>query len=298
MDGFLTIYNDLKNDLMITFPELKEKLNDLSDNVVYEHCMTVFPSHFFDILYEKISLFDAEIFLLPTIDFSLLMKDETISDKSRNTLWKYLQLILFYIVEKNNPLEDSVHKKMDETMENMKHMFQQSDMSNSFHTMFQQSELSNNDFEHLMNGKIGSIAKEIAQETAHEFDNHEDFMSSMMKDPSKIMGLVKNIGSKLEDKLKSHNLKDEDMMKEATEMMNQLPGLKDMMKHMDMKGMMNKMEQETKKNATKERMRKKMEQNKMEQPKIEKNLEQTPEGDFVFKKGDAPKKSKRKQKKK
>jgi hypothetical protein len=308
MDGFLTIYNDLKNDLRITFPELKDKLNDLSDNEVYEHCMTIFPSHFFDILYEKMSLFDEEIYLLPTIDFSLLMKDETMSDKTRTTLWKYLQLILFYIVEKNNPLEDSVHKKMDETMDNMKHMFQQSDISNSFHNMFQQSDISNHAFDDLsnnpiMNGKIGSIAREIAQETASEFGNQEDFMSSMMKDPSKIMALVQNIGSKLEDKLKSNDLKDDDMMKEASEIMNQLPGLKDMMKNMDMKGMMNKMEQETKKNATKERMRNKMEQNKMEQNKMGQNkmgqnLEQTAEGDFVFKKGDAPKKSKRKQKKK
>lgn len=311
MDGFLTIYNDLKNDLRITFPELKDKLNDLSDNEVYEHCMTTFPSYFFDILYEKMSLFDEEMYLLPTIDFSLLMKDESVSDKTRTTLWKYLQLILFYIVEKNNPLEDSVHKKMDETMDNMKHMFQQSDISNTFHTMFeqsdisdtfhtmfQQSDISNHAFDDLsnnpiMNGKIGSIAREIAQETAGEFGNQEDFMSSMMKDPSKIMGLVQNIGSKLEDKLKSNDLKDDDMMKEASDIMNQLPGLKDMMKNMDMKGMMNKMEQETKKNATKERMRKKMEQNKTEQ-----NLEQSADGNYVFKQGNAPKKSKRKQKKK
>ena len=29
MDGFLTIYKDLKNDLIITFPELIVKLNDI-----------------------------------------------------------------------------------------------------------------------------------------------------------------------------------------------------------------------------------------------------------------------------
>ena len=324
MDGFLTIFNDLKNDLIITFPELTTKLNDLSDVEVYQHCLTTYPSYFFDILYEKDTLFDEEIFLLPNIDFSLLMKDEKISDKSRSTLWKYLQLILFYTIEKTNPLEenDNVHKKMEQTMEDMKEMFQHSDISNTFQNMFK--DLSNDDFfnaeevknnlDNMMNGKIGAIAKEIASETAKEFesDNPEDFMKNLMKDPSKIMNLVQNIGSKLEDKLKSHDLKDDDMMKEASDIMkqmNDMPGLKDMMSKMgmngkmDMKGMMNKMEQNKKQNETKERMRKKMEKNMEEkamQEAMKKLMEgnvlhQNDDGDYVFKKeGETPKKSKRK----
>jgi len=303
MDGFLTIYNDLKRDLILTFPELTCTLNKLDDDNVYDYCLTIYPNHFFDILYEKMSLFDDSVYLLPNIDFSLLMKDEKISDKSRNTLWKYLQLILFYVVEKNNPMKNSAHEKMEETMENMKNMFQQNDLSNTIHSMFGDlsnnpmfGDLSNNPMDKMMNGKIGEIAKEIAQETANDFGNPEDFMNSIMKDPSKMMGLVKNIGSKLEGKLKNSNLKEEDMMKEASDIMSQMkdmPGLKDMMKNIDMKGMMNKMEQVQKKNDTKERMRKKMQKN-MEQ----RQLEKTSNGDYVFQKGDSPKKTKRKQKKK
>jgi len=330
MDGFLTIYNDLKKDLILTFPELTDTLNQLGDDTVYEYCLSVFPNHFFDILYEKMSLFDDTVYLLPNIDFSLLMKDEKLSDKSRNTLWKYLQLILFYVVEKNNPMENSAHEKMEETMEHMKNMFQQNDLSNTIHSMFGDlsnnpmfsdlsnnpmfgdlsnnpmfgdlsnnpmfGDLSNNPMDKMMNGKIGEIAKEIAQETANDFGNPEDFMNSIMKDPSKMMGLVKNVGSKLEGKLKNSDLKEEDMMKEASDIMNQMkdmPGLNDMMKNIDMKGMMNKMEQVQKQNDTKERMRKKMQKN-MEQ----RELEKTSTGDYVFQKGDAPKKTKRKQKKK
>ena len=305
MDGFLTIYNDLKRDLILTFPELTYTLNKLDDDNVYDYCLTIYPNHFFDILYEKMSLFDDSVYLLPNIDFSLLMKDEKISDKSRNTLWKYLQLILFYVVEKNNPMKNSAHEKMEETMENMKNMFKQNDLSNTIHSMFGDlsnnpmfGDLSNNPIDKMMNGKIGEIAKEIAQETANDFGNPEDFMNSIMKDPSKMMGLVKNIGSKLEGKLKNSNLKEEDMMKEASDIMSQMkdmPGLKDMMKNIDMKGMMNKMEQVQKKNDTKERMRKKMQKN-MEQ----RQLEKTSNGDYVFQKGDSPKKTKtkRKQKKK
>jgi len=303
MDGFLTIYNDLKRDLIITFPELTCTLNKLDDDNVYDYCLTIYPNHFFDILYEKMSLFDDSVYLLPNIDFSLLMKDEKISDKSRNTLWKYLQLILFYVVEKNNPMKNSAHEKMEETMENMKNMFQQNDLSNTIHSMFGDlsnnpmfGDLSNNPMDKMMNGKIGEIAKEIAQETANDFGNPDDFMNNIMKDPSKMMGLVKNIGSKLEGKLKNSKLKEEDMMKEASDIMSQMkdmPGLKDMMKNIDMKGMMNKMEQVQKQNNTKERMRKKMQKN-MEQ----RQLEKTSNGDYVFQKGDSPKKTKRKQKKK
>jgi len=157
-------------------------------------------------------------------------------------------------------------------------------------------DLSNNPMDKMMNGKIGEIAKEIAQETANDFGNPDDFMNNIMKDPSKMMGLVKNIGSKLEGKLKNSKLKEEDMMKEASDIMSQMkdmPGLKDMMKNIDMKGMMNKMEQVQKQNNTKERMRKKMQKN-MEQ----RQLEKTSNGDYVFQKGDSPKKTKRKQKKK
>ena len=327
MEGFITIYKDLKNDLTITFPELENKLNELLDIEVYQHCLTHYPTYFFEILYEKESLFEQEIYLLPTIDFALLMKDEKVSDKTRSTLWKYLQLILFYTIEKTNTLEenDNIHKKMEQTMEDMKEMFQHSDISNTFQNMFK--DLSNDDFfnaeevknnlDSMMNGKIGSIAKEIAQETAKEFesDNPEDFMKNIMKDPSKIMNLVQNIGSKLEDKIKSHDLKDDDMMKEASDIMkqmNDIPGLKEMMSKMgmngkmDMKGMINKMEQNKKQNETKERMRKKMEKNMEEkamQEAMKKLMEgnllhQNQDGDYVFKKeGETPKKSKRKNKK-
>ena len=146
MEGFIVIFKDLKNDLILTFPELTDTLNDLSDNVVYEHCLKHYPTYFFDILYEKESLFDAEMYLLPRIDFSVLMKDDKVSNKSKSTLWKYLQLILFYTVEKTNSLEekDELHEKMEKTMEDMKEMFKHSDISNTFHNMFK--DLSNGDF--------------------------------------------------------------------------------------------------------------------------------------------------------
>lgn len=309
MEGFLTILKDFKHDLSLTFPELTNKLNDLSDALIYEHCCKVIPHFFFDILYEKESLFDEERFFMPNINFSLLMKDSNISHKTKATLWKYLQLILFYTIEKTT-MDSEDSNKMEKTMSEMKDMFNQSDISNTFQNMFK--DLSNDDFlnsdsmkEHMdkmMGGKIGSIAKEIASEAAEEFETSpEDFMKQLMHDPQKIMGLVQSIGSKLESKLKSHDLNQTDMLSEASQLMNQMkdmPGLKEMMdkmgmydKKMDMKAMARKMEQVHKTNATKERMRKKM----ADKPVLEK----TEKGTFVFKpEGYEPKRSNRKKKKK
>ena len=312
MEGFITIFNDLKRDLRITFPELNERLNDLSECDVYNHCLSTFPSYFFDILYEKDSLFDSEQYLLPGIDFSILMKDPKISDKSRQTLWKYLQLILFYSVEKTNSLEDrdELHTKMEKTMEDMKEMFKESDISNTFQNMFKDISTNETDdikekLDSMMNGKIGSIAKEIADETSKEFGNPEDFMKTIMNDPSKIMGLVQNIGSKLESKLKSNDLKDSDMMDEASNIMKQMnaiPGLQEMiskMGKMDMKGMMNKMEQNKKKSDAKDRMRDKLDKkNKPVQNVMgEQTIQQKDDGNYVFRKGTPPKQSNRKKKK-
>ncbi|ADX05846.1 hypothetical protein 162322344 [Organic Lake phycodnavirus 1] len=319
MEGFLTIVNDLKNDLRITFPELTETLNDLSDNIVYDHCVSAIPPLFLDILYEKEELFDEPRYLLPNIDFSLLMKDETLSPKTRTTLWKYLQLILFYTIEKTPfEQENSVNEKMEKTMEEMRNMFNESDISNTFQNMFK--DISNDDYlnsnnmkdymDTMMNGKIGSIAKEIANETAQESNtNPEDFMKEMMSNPQKIMGLVQSIGSKLETKLKSSEVDQEDMMKESMQMMEQMknmPGLKEMMskmglndKKMDFKSMSQKMDQLSKQEATKERMRKKMEQKEKEKAETNASLEKNSDGDFVFKTpGQPPKKSNRKKNKK
>jgi len=328
MEGFSTIFNDFRLDLIVTFPELKNTLEDLSINEVYENCLNTFPLHFFDILHEKDSLFNEDMFLFPNVNFSLLMNDSALSEKSKSTIWKYLQLILFYTLEKTNNQtfknQEDIHDKMEQTIKDMKNMFSEQDISSTFNNLFK--DVSNetflnednikNNLEKMMGGKIGKIAKELANEATVDMKNPEEFMKNLMTNPQGILGLVQNIGDKLETKLKDADLNDSDMMKEAADIMKNMgdiPGLKDMMSKMgmsgkmDMKGMMNKMEAHKKKDDTKDRMRKKMEENMMKK-KIEEEtmkklmdgavLEQNYNGDYIFKQeGSAPIKSKRKNKK-
>ena len=85
------------------------------------------------------------------------MEDDTLSDNSKKTIWKYIQLILFCVCNQlkdkkdfgeANMLfeaikEDDLHEKIQETMNEMKNIFMNLDGSNqevndpSFHNLFE-----------------------------------------------------------------------------------------------------------------------------------------------------------------
>ena len=185
----------------------------------------------------------------------------------------------------------------------------------------------------IMNGKIGNLAKEIAEEATKELGldgedmnetKQQDFMKNLFKNPTKILSIVKNIGSKLEEKFKSGEMKESELLEEAQEIMGKMkdmPGLKNMMSSMglnpggnfDFKGMANKMQQGMKSAKMKERMQAKMQKNKEEKERREEelgNLQKVEENTFVWndansnpsqpmkKSSSAPKKSNKKKGKK
>ena len=289
-DKFNQVIDDFVKDLIGTFPELKDKLISINKETFLTHCSEAYPKIFFELLYENEKLFEVPCFLLPDIDFSILMKDATITDKTKKTIWKYLQLILFSILD---TLEDKdqfgdtsklfeainqsdLHKKIAETMDNMKDFFVNDDTDasgadSSSAPPFMDADKLKDHLDGLMGGKIGSLAKEIAEEAAKTIGNQEEFMQSVMKNPQKILSLVKDIGSKLEDKIKNGDVKESELLEEATELidkMKDIPGIKEMMSKMgmngkmDFKGMANKMQQNMKNVKTKERLQKKVEERK------------------------------------
>jgi len=331
-EKFTKIITDFTNDLLLTFPELKKEIDAVSQNHsnAYDHCLEMYPKIFFEILYENESLFEKECFLLPGIDFSALMKDHEvigISEKTKKTIWKYLQLILFSVLEKINSKksfgetskifegveEEELHKKIAQTMDEMKNLFV--DLSGSESSPFDASmdpEKMKSHLDDLMNGKIGTLAKEIAEEARSSIGDEKEFMENVMKNPQKILSLVKNIGGKLEEKISSGQVKESELLEEATEIMDKIqdiPGLKEMMAKMglngkmDFKAMANKMQQHMKGSKTKERLQKKREMNAKEREKKEKeskpvDIQQKNDDTFVVKIGDAPQKSNKKKKKK
>jgi hypothetical protein len=171
----------------------------------------------------------------------------------------------------------------------------------------------------LFDGKIGKLAKELADELSGDvmnmFDdgsgdatNTADIMKKMMRNPKKIMDLVKKIGSKLDDKMKDGSISQEEIMKEVSEMMTKMKGsgngkefesmMKGMMKNMGLGGAnlnMGKMNAMMSQQSHKDKMRAKLakreqeRQEKAEQDALEAQqranviLESKAPNEFVFK---------------
>ena len=154
---FKKIIVEFCKDLLTTFPELQDNLDDDlihilqntdNDEVltrVYDYCKSVFPERFFDILYQNKEIFtndELNTKFLPNVEFKELWKCE-ITDATRETIWKYLQLILFSIVSNISDgesfgntaklfeaiNEDEFKSKLEETINNMKDMFEDNNVN-------------------------------------------------------------------------------------------------------------------------------------------------------------------------
>tara|TARA_Y100000389_G_scaffold205142_1_gene264013 strand:+ start:6520 stop:7638 length:1119 start_codon:yes stop_codon:yes gene_type:complete len=250
-NDFDTIVVDFAKDLVNTFPELNSSLNDLANgnkNTIEEtknYCKKVYPEKFFDILYENEEMFknNDTLFLLPNVDFKTLWY-ENITDSTRNTIWKYLQLILLTNVPELSDQQsfgdtaklfeaidkDEFRSKLESTIDQMGDFFDTS--SNNFSNEIPNAEKVHEHVSNMMNGKLGNLAKDISEETAADLSlNIQDEKSldgvfkQLLKDPKKLMGLVENVGNKLEQKIKSGQVKESELIEEATEIMKNMKNM-------------------------------------------------------------------------
>ena len=283
---FSKITGEFICDLYRTFPELQESADErivafleyiaadegdiIAVQELKKYCMTVYPERFFDILYKNAEMFENEDInteFLPGINFTYLWNIDGVSDESKTTLWNYLQLILFTIVgdvKDGSSFGDTaklfeaideteLKSKLEETMSQMKNVFQNMDKSESAdeHSdpQFTDTDDIHNHLRGMLGGKIGGLAQEIAEETASELnisaenaDDIQGVFQQLFKNPGKLMGLVKNVGSKLDTKIKSGDLKESELIQEATEIMGKMkdmPGMnniQDILKKMGMGG--------------------------------------------------------------
>ena len=257
--NFFKIIDDFVEDLFRTFPELKtntllQEKTPESYQTIFDNVLSTFPPCMMDILQENEDLFKENRFFLPEVDFKILW-NETITPTTKATIWKYLKLILFSILGHiDTPFPE---EKMKEAMDNMK-------------DMFEGKEGLEKELEGMMGGKIGALAKEIAEET---IGKEEDF-KTMMKDPSSLFSLASTIGDKIEKKIKSGDLKESELIEEAAMMFQKIKGMPGMSQFesmfqgkMNTTGMKNKMDQQLKKAKMKERLQQKLASKKVEEPK-------------------------------
>jgi hypothetical protein len=276
-EDFPKLIYDLINDILFTFPEYKENLDENllkikedqdkeSVKNIYEYFKKVLPERFFDILYKNEDMFQKEEInteFLPGIDFKKLWKED-ISEKTKETIWKYLQLILFTVIGKVDSQdsfgdtaklfeainEDELKEKLEETMSNLQNMMGGEDVidiSGIDMENLPRPEQIQDHINGLLDGKLGNLAKEIAEETAEELNlNSEnaqsvnDVFQQLFKNPGKLMNLVKNVGGKLDSKIKSGEIKESEIMQEASELlskMKDMPGMGDIQSMMRQMGL-------------------------------------------------------------
>jgi hypothetical protein len=198
--NFQTILFDMTTDLSNTFPEYSYLWNkwtkkDVSEDEiksVYQYCLKVYPERFFDILYQKMDLFDLKketnTLFLPGVEFKLLFHCPGISEKTQKIMWKYLQLILFTIVGSiqdksifgdamnmfTNLDESEFQNKLSDAMQGMSEFFQNlsgpdsenaEDVDEADETEFAETfqEMSK-EFEKFMNGEEGEEGEEEENE--------------------------------------------------------------------------------------------------------------------------------------
>ena len=271
-EEFKKVISDFINDIKMTFPEYAMIINKyfygevrlqnnnatISDEIydkTFNFCKTKYAPRFFDILYQNTSIFEEvsteDTEFLPNIYFKNLWSSD-ISDKTKETIWKYLQLILFSAVGKVNDegqfgetlklfeaINDGEFKdKLDETFEGIKNMFEDTKDASGESFDVPNPEDMHEHISGLLKGKLGNLATEIAEDITGDLnidaDNTgsvNDLFSNMIKDPSKMMGIINKVTNKLEDKIKSGDIKESELLSEATDMMQQMknmPGMGDM----------------------------------------------------------------------
>ena len=289
-ENFRSSIVDFTTDLSTTFPEfaaLWSKWKDVTTpesdfSQLYEHCSQVYPERFFDILNQNAEIFsensDVNTSFLPGVDFKILYNCDGVSEKTRETIWKYLQVILLILV---NTMKDKMdfgdamkmfedldegdlHSKLQDAMQNIGQFFEQaanseqdtangdsdspSSQSNSTASGLPQMEEIHNHLQGLFDGKIGQLAKELAEDMSEDIaasfgDDMEnmtstkDVLSKLMQNPEKIKNVVNTVKDRLTSKMESGDISREDLMTEASEMMNKMNGggeggLSDMFKSM------------------------------------------------------------------
>ena len=274
-ENFKSMIIDFTNDLSTTFPELSQTLTTWSSAApdaifeeLFQYSLTVYPSRFFDILNQNASIFDAtsdkNVCFFPGVDFKTLFHCQGVSETTKTTIWKYLQLILFTIISSvkdksdfgdtmnmfENLNGDELQDKLKDVMEGISNFFTDFDKNmnpeehteegDSFRKAFDFSNMEppkpeqlNDHLKNLFNGKIGTLAKELADEIGNDLaesfgedmqnmKSTKDVFTKMMQNPDKLSGLVKTVGEKLNKKMADGEISKDDLMSEAGELMRKM----------------------------------------------------------------------------
>ncbi len=244
--NFESIIGDFTRDLTTVFPEYAHLWKDLDKDSsnpsvfsetldsLHTYCLGIYPERFFDIMYSNADIFAPDskinVAFLPGVDFRILYNCDGVSENTRNSIWKYLQLLLFTLMGSMKDAknfgntanifeamdEDELHSKMNETMSGIADFFGKMDSDASAEETSKESASeedtpnhnSSKDFfanmpnpeelhEHmkgLLEGKLGKLAKEFTDEFTSELEGifSDGDMQNAKSSKDILMQIIKN----------------------------------------------------------------------------------------------------------
>lgn len=248
-------------DLQPTFPEVAAQLasvEQLTESQFIDKCASIYAESFFYILQKNDEMFSPNkkskpVELLPGVDFCQLWNAEGISDGTREAMWRHLQLIMFELIPlvgDKAQFGDSASLFEAITPEHLQEQIEKAFADLNLDENGQEgggspdpakAERVASEFtEHisgLMGGSLGRLANEIAEEVGHELgltrNATQTEVMDLLRDPTRMMSLVKKIGKKLEEKIASGEVKESELLKEAAEVVDKLkdiPGAENLRK--------------------------------------------------------------------
>ena len=203
---------DFVKDLKHTFPEYSSVMWVYGENTtdegwkdLYKYCLKVYPERFFDILYKNDQIFKEDNYdntlFLPNLDFKLLYFCNGVTASTQESIWKYLQLVLFTIIGSVQDKsqfgksmnifegvdETELQEKMTEALSDLGHFFQKmeddkeeeeeeewediTEPTNDKKEEMPNPEDLHNHLKGLFGGKLGSLAKELMEEMTDDIKN-------------------------------------------------------------------------------------------------------------------------------
>ena len=222
-------------------------------------------------------LFNNSIFILKNIDFKELWISEDLSNSNREKIWEYLQTLFILsetIVNDSNTVKNlvnSIRKLQNNTESEESNDSIDENVDSEIYNMLKNlSEENKNtplDPNFLENGLLGKLASELTNEidlsdmNLENSDNVNDVFSNLISgdNPMKFMNLIQTVGQKIQGKVDQGEFNQNDLFKEAKQMMGSLQNDESMKMF---NNLINQQNMSQTPNPTRDRLRKKLEDKK------------------------------------
>lgn len=232
MDSQLTpeiiqIVTDFISDLLKKFKKnnLLIKMSKCIENKKYNtihHVLHNISNYQDQIMNKDETMFENDVIVLPTLNLSILYK--IMNENERNIMWQHLRIILFYkMISNNNPnnelnnetIQNLIGKLQDDfkQMAESKQEMDTDQLNSQVKGMFikdDMNESTQNVLNDMIQGVTGCMNKILT-----ENNDPQKLMASLLNfDPkvNPLMSVAKEIQSSMESKVKSGEIKQDDIM--------------------------------------------------------------------------------------